>query len=91
MGLCHLVKRHTAATINAACQKALKAGIRRLKDIKRLIGEPSEQGNFAFAQKHPLIRDLRIYSDFISSAHPLNYDEQHPQKIRPETTSLGTA
>ena len=68
MGLCGLIKKHTAATIDAACQKALKAGVRRLKDIKRLIGEPGEQGNFAFAQNHPLIRDLRTYSDFISSA-----------------------
>jgi transposase len=68
MGLCSLAKKHTAATIDAACEKALKAGARRLKDIKRLIGEPSEQGNFAFAHNHPLIRDLRTYSDFISSA-----------------------
>jgi len=49
------------------------SGARRLKDIKRLIGDPSEQDNFAFAQKHPLIRDLRTYSDFISSAS--TYDE----------------
>ena len=47
MGLCNLVKKHTATAIDAACQKALKAGARRLKDIQRLIGEPSEQGNFA--------------------------------------------
>ena len=73
MGLCNLVKKHTAATIDAACQKALKVGARRLKDIKRLIGDPSEQDNFAFAQNHPLIRDLRTYSDFISSAS--TYDE----------------
>ena len=73
MGLCNLVKKHTAATIDAACQKALKIGARRLKDIKRLIGDPSEQDNFAFAEKHPLIRDLRTYSDFISSAS--TYDE----------------
>ena len=58
MGLCGLIKKHTAATIDAACQKALKAGVRRLKDIKRLIGEPGEQGNFAFAQNHPLSATL---------------------------------
>jgi transposase len=68
MGLCNLVKKHTAATIDAACRKALKAGARRLKDIQRLLGESSEQGNFAFAHHHHLIRDLRTYSDFISSA-----------------------
>ncbi len=91
MGLCNLVKKHTAATIDAACHKALKAGARRLKDIQRLIGEPSEQGNFAFAQNHPLIRDLRTYSDFISKHHSPNYDQQHPQKICAPTASLGTA
>jgi hypothetical protein len=68
MGRCNLVKKHRSAAIDAACKKALKAGARRLKDIKRLIGDPSEQGNFAFAQNHPLIRDLKTYSDFISSA-----------------------
>jgi hypothetical protein len=68
MGLCNLVKKHTAAAIDAACKKALKAGARQLKDIKRLIGDPNEQGNFAFAQNHPLIRNLKTYSDFISSA-----------------------
>ena len=72
MGLCNLVKKHTAATIDAACEKALKAGARRLKDIQRLIGEPSEQGNFAFAQNHPLIRDLKTYSDFITEHYPPN-------------------
>ena len=60
MGLCGLIKKHTAATIDAACQKALKAGVRRLKDIKRLIGEPGEQGNFAFAF-NPSIDRARIY------------------------------
>jgi transposase len=68
MGLCGLVKKHTAAALDAACQKALKAEARRLKDIKRLLGEPSEQDSFVFAQNHPLIRDLKTYSDFISSA-----------------------
>ena len=68
MGLCSLSKKHTAAAIEAACYKALKLGARRLKDIQRLIGEPSEQGSFLFAQNHPLIRDLKIYSEFISSA-----------------------
>jgi hypothetical protein len=86
-------KEHTAATIDAACQKALKAGARRLKDIKRLLGEPTQQESFAFAHHHPLIRNLRTYSEFIRSAHRPHYDQQHPQKIRVETagfTQVGT-
>jgi hypothetical protein len=35
-GTCNLVKKHTATAIDAACQKALKAGARWLKDIQRL-------------------------------------------------------
>jgi transposase len=91
MGLCNLVKKHASTAIEAACQKALKAGTRRLKDIQRLIGEPSEQGNFAFAQHHPLIRDLKTYSDFISEHHRPNHDQQHSQKICASPASLGTA
>ena len=92
MGLCNLVKKHTATAIDAACQKALKAGVRRLKDIQRLLGEPAEQSSFAFAQNHPLIRDLKTYSDFISEHHPLNHhDEQHPQTICSHPAPLGAA
>jgi hypothetical protein len=32
----------------------------------RLIGEQSEQQPFAFADSHPLIRDLSAYSSFIN-------------------------
>ncbi len=91
MGLCNLVKKHTATAIDAACQKALKAGARWLKDIQRLIVEPSEQGNFVFAQNHPLIRDLKTYSDFVHDHHPPNYDQQHPQTICSHPAPLRTA
>jgi hypothetical protein len=59
MGLCNLIKKHSGAVLNAACAKALKAGTHRLKDVRRLIGEQSEQTAFSFAQSHPLIRDLK--------------------------------
>ena len=66
MGLCGLIKNHSASAINGACAKALKAGTYRFKDIRRLVGEQSEQSVFAFADNHPLIRDLSAYSNFIS-------------------------
>ena len=43
MGLCNLVKKHTATAIDAACEKALKAGARRLKDIRRLLASRSNR------------------------------------------------
>ena len=58
MGICNLVKKHTAATIDAACQKALKAGAGRLKDIQRLIGEPSEAIKAGFLVLYRSVFDL---------------------------------
>ena len=68
MGLCNLVRHHSAATIDHACKRAVAAGTYRFKDIRRLLGENAVQTGFAFAEKHPLIRDLGTYSDFLRSA-----------------------
>jgi transposase len=66
MGLCALIKKHSALALNAACTKAIQSGTYRLKDVRRLMGEQSEQTAFGFAESHPLIRDLKTYSDFIN-------------------------
>ena len=76
MGLCALIKQHSATAINTACSKALKAGTYRFKDLRRLIGQQSEQKTFAFADSHPLIRDLTVYSNFINQFH--THEQQHP-------------
>jgi transposase len=75
MGLCGLIKKHSAAALNAACTKALTSGTYRLKDIRRLLGEQAEQTAFGFAQSHPLIRDLTTYSDFINYDQQSNHDD----------------
>jgi transposase len=69
MGLCALFKQHSATVINSACSKALKAGTYRFKDLRRLIGQQGEQKVLAFAESHPLIRDLTVYSNFINRFH----------------------
>ena len=66
MGLCQLIKKHSGTALNAACAKALNSGTYRLKDVRRLMAEPCEQTAFGFAQSHPLIRDLKTYSDFVN-------------------------
>ena len=66
MGLCSLIHKHSASVINAACSKAIKAGTYRFKGLRRLIAQPLEQARFGFADTHPLIRDLSIYSNFIN-------------------------
>ena len=68
MGLWSLRKTHASAAVNQACAKAIAAGLKRLKDIKRLLGNPGQhQGELAFQESHPLIRDLGVYGEFINN------------------------
>ena len=94
MGLCNLVSHHSAATIDHACQRAVAAGTYRFKDIRRLIGENAVQTGFTFAEKHPLIRDLGTYSEFVRNAtthpNPPTYEPDH-QTSCPATAPLGAA
>jgi hypothetical protein len=96
MGLCNLVSHHSAATIDHACKRAVAAGTYRFKDIRRLIGENAVQTGFAFAEKHPLIRDLSTYSDFLRNAATYSHPNPPPhepdhQTPCPATAPLGTA
>src|SRR5260221_6711757 len=78
MGLCELIKKHSAVALNAACTKAIKSGTYRLKDVRRLIGEQTEQTALGFAESHPLILDLTTYSDFINQYYyQQQIDHQH--------------
>ena len=72
MGVCRLVRKHSASALDCACAKALKNGCHSYKGIKALLGQQTEQTDFGFAQSHPLIRNLITYSDFISQTQPPN-------------------
>jgi hypothetical protein len=41
MGLCELIKKHSAVALNAACAKAIKSGTYRLKDGAGVFGNQS--------------------------------------------------
>ena len=104
MALCGLIKNHSGSTLNAACARALENGTVRLKDVRRLIGEAAEQRHFHFDESHPLIRDLKTYSEFIQEhhtedlhqpftqvqEHDQNHD-QHPQTTRSEPAPVRAA
>lgn len=66
MGLCKLIRSHSSSALNTACAKAINAGTRRFKDVRRLLGENAVQEELAFIKEHPLIRDLSIYSNFLN-------------------------
>jgi hypothetical protein len=80
MGLCQLIKKHSAVALNIACAKAIKTGTYRLKDVRRLMGEQTEQTAFGFAENHPLIRDLKTYSEFVNQYHHQHHNDDQQYK-----------
>ena len=97
MGVCRLIKTHSATTVNAACAKALQNGSHSYKGIKALLGQKTEKVNLGLAENHPLIRNIGIYSDFITQNQTQNNNQthdtsnQHSQTPRSEAAPLRTA
>jgi hypothetical protein len=94
MGVWELRRKHTAAAINAACLEATATGVYRFRTLKELLGA-ARQSTFDFKESHPLIRDLGVYSAFITTTTNTTtnttYDEQNPQIHSHQTAPLGTA
>jgi transposase len=69
MGLVGLVDHHSFKILNDACASALAHGAWRLRDVRALLDQRQSQvqTHLAFAQSHPLIRDLAEYGLFIKT------------------------
>jgi transposase len=69
MGLMGLTREHSFKRINEACASAASRGAWRLRDIKALLEQRQRevQTHLAFAQEHPLIRNLAEYGLFIQN------------------------
>lgn len=69
-GLAGLKRKHTNQDLDTACELALSQSAFRLKDIRRLLDRPEKQESFTFMDKHPLIRDMAEYTEFLDMLHP---------------------
>lgn len=67
MGLVSLVDHHSFPAVNQACQRAHARGAWRLRDVKALLQSNQTQRQFAFAEAHPLIRNLNEYGLYIQT------------------------
>ena len=67
IGLVNLIDQHSFRTVNQACARALAKDAWRLRDIRALLDSTEIQTHLAFAQCHPLIRDLSEYGVFIKT------------------------
>jgi transposase len=73
IGLTGLLDQHSFKALNQACAHALSHGAWRLRDVRALLDHPQVQTHLAFAQSHPLIRNLAEYGLFIHT-HTQNHD-----------------
>jgi len=51
--------------MESACDFAVSHGAYRLKMLHQLLSQPVRQENFMFMEKHPLIRKMADYQEFI--------------------------
>jgi len=70
MGLVNLSDQHSFRALNQACARALAKGAWRLRDVRALLQSSELQTQLAFAQHHPLIRELSEYGVFIQTQNP---------------------
>ncbi len=69
-GLVHMTRKTPCRDIDRACERALSHGAYRLSDLRRLLTQPERQPALPFMQAHPLIRDMREYTDFLETLCP---------------------
>jgi len=69
MGLLDLTRQHSFKSLNEVCASALSRGVWRLRDVRALLEtrQREVQTHLAFAQNHPLIRNLAEYGLFIKT------------------------
>ena len=61
LGLLQLAEKHPVAQLERAAQTATQHTVWRLRDLKRLIEQPTNVIQLQFLEAHPLIRPLAVY------------------------------
>jgi transposase len=68
-GLLHLAEKHPWEALEQACEVAHSYGAYRLRTVRDLINrQAAKQTQFDFMDKHPIIRDLSEYDQFVKRA-----------------------
>ena len=67
MGLVSLTDKHSFGVVNDACRQAMARDTWRLRDVRALLQTCEIQTHLAFAEEHPLIRNLSEYGHFIKT------------------------
>jgi len=68
-GLLSLTKKHSAKTVESACEIAVSYGAYRLANVRKLIDRDApKQEQLEFIEDHPMIRNMEVYGSLVRDA-----------------------
>jgi hypothetical protein len=77
-GLLSLTRKHSAESLEKACEIALSHGAFRLRTIRRLLDRKAEkQQSLPFLAEHPIIRPMDDYGRVVAAAMRRQDDRRH--------------
>ena len=86
VGLLALSRKHLSSSIEHACEQACGHGSYRLRELRALLQQPTEQKQMGFIEEHPVIRGMQDYGAVVE----VSFREGNPWK-EPAIKVPGTA
>lgn len=76
VGLLALSRKHLSSAIERACEQACGHGAYRLRELRALLQQPTEQKQLEFMEEHPVIRGMQDYGAVVN----VSFREGNPWK-----------
>jgi len=76
VGLLALSRKHLSSAIEQACEQASGHGVYRLRELRALLQQPTEQKQMEFMEEHPVIRGMQDYGALVD----VSFREGNPWK-----------
>lgn len=91
VGLLALSRKHLSSAIERACEQASGHGAYRLRELRALLQQPTEQKQLEFMEEHPVIRGMQDYGAVVNVSFREGNPWKEPAVKVPETTAKGDA
>ena len=87
VGLLALSRKHLSSAIEHACEQACGHGNYRLRELRALLQQPTEQKQLEFIEEHPVIRGMQDYGAVVEVSFREGNPWKEPAIKVPETAA----
>ncbi len=87
VGLLALSRKHLSSAIERACEQASGHGAYRLRELRALLQQPTEQKQMEFMEEHPVIRGMQDYGAVVNVSFREGNPWKEPAVKVPETAA----